>query len=88
MTETPHDVLMIRGRVPPRQIGYLNAQLDACEGIAVIRTINSQEGRVIFWVAPDLLDDFYRFAEAMRQEFPLELGAPCEPERSSTDDPA
>ncbi len=86
MTDTSHDVLMIRGRVPPREIGYLNAQLDACEGIAVIRTINPEEGRIVFWVTRDLLDEFYRFSEAIRREFPLELGTPCTPEDPSNRD--
>ncbi|MFH1741115.1 MAG: DUF4911 domain-containing protein, partial [bacterium] len=54
-------------------IGYLNAQLDACEGISVMRTIDPKEGRIVFWVSPDLLEEFYAFIEEIQEDVPLEL---------------
>ena len=67
------DVFVIKGRIAPHEIGYVNAQLDACEGIGVIRTIHPEEGRVVFWVSPDLLEEFYALIEALKKDAPIEL---------------
>ena len=67
------DVIIIKARVAPHEIGYLNAQLDACEGLGVMRTIEPKEGRIVFWVSPDLLEEFYKFIEEIQEDVPLEL---------------
>ncbi len=72
MSQSP-DAIIIKARVAPNEIGYLNAQLDACEGIAVIRTVDPQEGRVVFWVSPDFMDEFHQFIRALQEEIRLEL---------------
>lgn len=80
--DSPEDVIIIKARVVPHEIGYLNAQLDACEGIAVVRTVDPQEGRIVFWVSPDLLDEFYAFVQAIQEDVPLELEPPSYPASS------
>ena len=70
---SPRDVIIIKARIAPHEIGYLNAQLDACEGIGVMRTINPKEGRIVFWVSPDLLEEFYAFIEDIQKDVLIEL---------------
>lgn len=72
------DCIIIPGRIPPREIGFLNALLDDHEGICVVRTELPEVGRMEFWVAPDMLDYFYRFADFIRSEYsiPFELYDP------------
>ncbi|HOE11129.1 MAG TPA: DUF4911 domain-containing protein [bacterium] len=77
------DAWIIKGRVAPHEIGYLNSQLDACEGLAVVRSIAPKEGRVVFWVSPSCLSEFYRFIEAIQKEMPIEL----EPHTGPLDSP-
>jgi hypothetical protein len=73
------DVIVVKARVMPHEIGYVNAQMDACEGIAVLRTVDPQEGRIAFWVSPDLLEEFYGFIQAIREDVPIELELPRHP---------
>lgn len=67
------DTLTIRGRVRPADIGFLDATLEAYEGVAVIRTNDRKAGLVEFWVAPDFLDDFRRIMDDLCKEIELYL---------------
>ena len=72
------DCIIIPGRIPPREIGFLNALLDDHEGICVVRTELPEEGRMEFWVAPEMVDNFQFFVEFIRKEYaiPFELYDP------------
>lgn len=85
----PQDNLIIPGRIPPFEIGFINAVLDDHEGICVVRTEDAVEGRMEFWVAPDLLDEFMRFVEFIREEYdiPFELYDPIPQTTEITDSP-
>lgn len=66
------DTITFRARVPPEQIGYVNAILDAHEGIAVMRTRNRRRGTVEFWVAPLVVEDFRQIMAGIGEEVPIE----------------
>ncbi len=65
------DTVTIRGQVRPADIAFLDATLEAYEGVAVIRTNDRKAGLVEFWVAPDFLDDFWRIMEDLSTEIAL-----------------
>lgn len=67
------DTVTIRGRVRPSDIGFLDATLEAYEGVAVIRTNDRKAGLVEFWVAPDFLDDFWRIIKDLSSEIDLDI---------------
>jgi len=73
MEEDSLDTVTIRGRVRPADIGFLDATLEAYEGVAVIRTNDRKAGLVEFWVAPDFLDDFRRIMDNLAEEVDLRL---------------
>ncbi len=72
------DCLIIPGRLTPTEICFVNSLIDDHDGMAVCRTVDAKEGRMEFWVSPDMLEEFYHFAEAINQyaEITLELGKP------------
>jgi len=67
------DTVTIQGRVNPADIGFLDAALNAYEGVAVIRTNDRKAGLVEFWVAPDFLQDFWRIIEDLSTEVDIDL---------------
>lgn len=67
------DTVTIRGRVRPEDIGFLDATLEAYEGVAVIRTNDRTAGLVEFWVAPDFLSDFWRIVDDLSKEIEMEV---------------
>lgn len=67
------DTVTIRGRVRPADIGFLDATLEAHEGVAIIRTNDRKAGLVEFWVAPDFLGDFWRIMDELSTEIDLEI---------------
>jgi hypothetical protein len=70
---TAMDTITIRGRVRPSDIAFLDANLEAYEGVAVVRTNDRKAGLVEFWVAPDFLGDFWRIIEDLSSEISLEI---------------
>lgn len=52
------DTLSLRAKVDPSMIGILNSLVDAHDGIACLRTLDSKSGEIEFWISPDCLDDF------------------------------
>ncbi|MGI6458148.1 MAG: DUF4911 domain-containing protein [bacterium] len=77
MTEK-QDCIILPGRIPPKEIGFLNALLDDHEGIVVVRTVEATEGRMEFWVAPDLLQEFMTFVDFVNNHLhiPMEIYDP------------
>lgn len=72
------DVVVYPGRIPPHEIAFVNALIDDVDGIAVVRTENPTEGRMEFWVAPDLAEKFvtlYAFIKA-HTGIDMSLGEP------------
>jgi hypothetical protein len=78
MNQSKPDCIILPGRIPPKEIGFLNALLDDHEGIVVVRTAEAEEGRMEFWVAPQLLDEFMIFVNYVneRLHIPLEVYDP------------
>lgn len=72
MAKESMDTVTFRARIPPEQIGYVNAILDAHEGIAVMRTRNRNRGTVEFWVAPAVVDDFKQIMAGIGEEVAIE----------------
>ncbi len=85
----PKDCIVFPGRLPPKEICFVNAILDDHEGMAVVRTVDAQEGRMEFWIAPALVDQFNIFVEFIRREYqiPIELGDPISETTEFTDFP-
>lgn len=77
-SEDQTDSLIIPGRMPCSEIGFVNSLLDDLDGMVVVRTVDAAEGRMEFWVAPDLIDEFRTFVDYCNQG----LGIP-----TSLDDP-
>lgn len=74
------DVVVFPGRLPPHEIAFVNALIDDVDGIAVVRTENPTEGRMEFWVSPDLTEKFISLFEAIKAQTGLDmsLGEPIE----------
>lgn len=72
------DVIVYPGRIPPHEIAFVNALIDDVDGIAVVRTENPAEGRMEFWVAPDLANKFETLFEAIKKQsgIDMSLGKP------------
>lgn len=72
------DCIIIPGRIPPHRIGFVNALLDDHDGVVVVRTVEPVEGRMEFWVAPALLNEFHEFVRFMNEKWsvPIEVGDP------------
>ncbi len=72
------DCIIIPGRLPPHEICFVNTLMDDHEGMAVARTEKSTDGRMEYWVSPDMLDEFYNFVNYVneRLHIPMELGEP------------
>ena len=66
------------GRIPPPDIGFVNALLDDHEEIAVARTEDPAVGRMEFWVSPDMTDEFLAFIDYVKTEYqiPITIGEP------------
>ena len=67
------DTITIRARVNPADISFLDASLEAYEGVAIIRTNDRKAGLVEFWVAPDLLDEFWQIIDDLSTEIEIEI---------------
>jgi hypothetical protein len=63
----------LRARVPPEDIGFVNALVDAYEGYALMRTRNREKGIVEFWVAPEAYADVRWILEGLAEEVGLEI---------------
>lgn len=72
------ECVFIPGRMPPHEVCYVNALLDDIDGIVVVRTVDSVEGRMEFWVAPDLVDEFMDLFNRIRDhgDIDMSLGEP------------
>ncbi|RJP22206.1 MAG: hypothetical protein C4527_22200 [Candidatus Omnitrophota bacterium] len=72
------DNIIIPGRLPPPEICFINAILDDHEGMVVVRTEAAEEGRMEYWVAPDLVDEFMIFVSYVNEvlQIPMEIGDP------------
>lgn len=67
------DSIIVPGTMPPREIGFVNCLLDDLDGMVVVRTENPAEGKMEFWVAPDMIDEFYVFVTFCRKEMGIEI---------------
>ncbi len=67
------DCVILPGRLPPKEIGFINAVLDDHEGMVVVRTENAKEGRMEYWVAPDLLDEFMEFVHYVNESLHIKM---------------
>lgn len=67
------DCIILPGRIPPQEIGFINALLDDHEGIVVVRTVEPTEGRMEFWVAPGLMDEFMNFVRFVNEKMNITM---------------
>lgn len=76
--EPSKDCIIIPGRIPPPEIAFVNGILDDHEGICVLRTEDREVGKMEFWVAPGMLDQFHVFVEYIRNNYdiPIEIYDP------------
>ena len=77
-TKKHPNVVVYPGRIPPHEIAFVNALIDDVDGIAVVRTEDPTEGRMEFWVAPDLTEKFVTLYEAIKAQtgIDMSLGEP------------
>lgn len=78
MEKIKEDCLIFPGRIPPKEICFVNSIGDDHEGLAVMRTVDPVEGRMEFWVPACLAEDFMAFIRFLREEFgiPVEVYDP------------
>lgn len=74
---------IITGRIPPPDICFINSLFDDMEGISVLRTDNSEEGRMEFWLAPDYEEEFHRLFNAIKEQTGVEMELTGEIEEST-----
>jgi len=74
-TTAPENTRLVEAIAPPSEAGFLNALVEAYEGMAVMRTVDRRLGRFKYWVPEgqiDLLksvfDDFIRRGWMLRYE--------------------
>jgi len=67
------DCIIFPGRLPKHEIGFVNALLDDLEGMVVVRTVEAEEGRMEYWVAPDLVDEFMAFVDYVRTNLGISM---------------
>lgn len=67
------DCIILPGRLPTHEIGFINALLDDHEGMLVVRTEKAEEGRMEYWVSPDMLDEFMDFVEYVRKNLGINM---------------
>ena len=65
--------LRYAARIPPSQIGYVNALVESYEGVCLLRTRDPQAGLVELWVMRGFVAEFERMIEGLRREMPIEL---------------
>lgn len=78
------DVVVFPGRLPPNEIAFVNSLIDDVDGIAVVRTEDPTEGRMEFWVSPDLTDKFVSLFEAIKAHTGIDMSL-SEPIEKSTE---
>ena len=61
------DTVNVKAIVDPTQIGFLNAVIDAMQGLAAVRTRDPKKGWVEFWVAPTETSDFMDLIEDLKK---------------------
>jgi len=71
--KTREDCIIIPGRLPRDEIGFINALLDDHEGMVVVRTEEAEEGRMEYWVSPDMVDEFMEFVEYVRKNLGINM---------------
>jgi hypothetical protein len=62
---------VIRGRVRPRDIGYMNMLFESYEGLAIVRSVDPPAGLVEFWVPPSRLAEFETLLPVLAEEVAL-----------------
>jgi len=67
------DSLIYRVKTEKRQIAYVNFIIEACDGIAVVRTADPEEGLLEVLVAPDFEADFLKVAESLGKEIEFRI---------------
>lgn len=67
------DTYTITAKIPPREIGYVNALVEGYEGIGVLRTIDAKEGIIEFWVVPFFETIYLTLIEKLKSEISLEI---------------
>jgi hypothetical protein len=67
------DCVIFPGRLPKKDIGFVNALLDDHEGMVVVRTVEAEEGRMEYWVSPDMVEEFKIFAAYIRDEIHINM---------------
>ncbi len=74
------DVVVFPGRLPPNEIAFVNMLIDDVDGIVVMRTEDPAIGKMEYWVAPDLVDEFLKLFEAIKAHtgIDMSLGEPIE----------
>ena len=66
----PDDLIVLKARVNPVNIGYINSIIEGYEGIGQVRTLDNRLGIIIFWIIPDQKELF----DNLIGEFERELG--------------
>ncbi|MGQ9630124.1 MAG: DUF4911 domain-containing protein [bacterium] len=61
------DTINIKVKVLPREIGFLNAIIEAHEGFAVVRTEDRHEGIINIWASPSFVEDVRRILQGLRK---------------------
>ncbi|MDY6852678.1 MAG: DUF4911 domain-containing protein [Thermodesulfobacteriota bacterium] len=62
---------LIRLTINPRKIAWLKFVLDGYEGLALLRTLNAEEGRVVLLVGPGAEGEAAGLVSSMKKELGL-----------------
>ena len=74
MTETKMESTRLRLTIDRRKIGWLKFLLESYEGLALLRTLDPQAGRVILLIGPGAETETFELLEAIRDEIGLVEG--------------
>lgn len=73
MEKPPPDSLIVQARVRACELAFLNAVIDAYDGIAVMRTLDHRLALIEFSVAPDFYEDFREIVTDLEQQLDLQV---------------
>lgn len=55
-------------RVNPKDMAYVKSIVESYEGLAVLRTVDSEEGIMEWMIPPDLVEEAEKLIDSLREE--------------------
>lgn len=67
------EVIRIKVQIPKKEIIYIDSLFESYENLAVVRTIDPEEGIIELLVSPSFISETKELLESLKQEIDLEV---------------